>query len=363
MLLLQYWEDAAFAKENRDYGGPLRQDSLLALFVKHHAQFLFSGLSEITHSEIDRCTVWVSFGNLRHSPEEWDRMHEETKEVRKRGKVLQDNTHEAYCLEARSEWDIVNLHMGAYPGFPCPRYDPKAHPGDLKGKERFPTPNKLPQITPREYECNVARWNKRKEAIETEKLLPPGAGGNPTTKILDENDKKIRMIAFRKCRKSCERRKTEAKVRFEEPGTSARPALRVTPPTKAAPGMDRDAHGELLDYEDDIGEPPFDLMNDELPSTCASWDSELDGPSMDVTPSQESVLLANDPPRGPGMADADHVTRMLSGLSPDAFDVIAIELAKLHAQSTPTPPHPARRTIFEKVLGDLGPTVTKKKGN
>ena len=74
--------------EHGDYGGPLRKDSSLALFIKHHAQFLFGGLSEITHSEIDRCTVWVSFGNLRHSREEWDRMHEETKEACKRGKVL-----------------------------------------------------------------------------------------------------------------------------------------------------------------------------------------------------------------------------------------------------------------------------------
>ena len=114
MLLLQYWEDAAFAKENGDYGGPLRLDSSLALFVKQRAQFLFGGLSEITHSEIDRCTVWVGFGILCHSPEEWDCVIEETKEARKPGKVLQDNTREAYRLEARSEWDVVNLYMGAY---------------------------------------------------------------------------------------------------------------------------------------------------------------------------------------------------------------------------------------------------------
>ena len=249
VLLLQYWEDAAFAEENGDYVGPLRQDSSLAR-IKHRAQFLFGGLSEITHSEIDRCTVWVSFGNLRHSPEEWDRMYEETKEARKRGKVLQDNTREAYRLEARSEWDIVNMHMGAYPGFPCPRYDEKARPGDLKGKESFPTPAKLPQITPREYERNIAGWNKRKEAILSEKPLPPGAGGNPTTAFLDENDETICMMAFKRCRETCERRsrKTEAKVRFEEPGASATLVPRVTPPTETPAGVDRDEHRELLDY-------------------------------------------------------------------------------------------------------------------
>ena len=171
VLLLQYWEDAAFATEHGDYGGPLRQDSShrshqaieswdyhqhQALFVKHRALFLFGGLNEITHSEIDRCTAWVNFWHLRHSQEEWDLMHEDTKEACKRGKVFQDNTRESYRLEARSEWDIVNLHMGLYQGFPCPRYNEEAHPGDLKGKERFPTPEKLPQITHKEYECNVS---------------------------------------------------------------------------------------------------------------------------------------------------------------------------------------------------------------
>ena len=206
VLLLQYWEDAAFATEHGDYCGPLCQDSSLALFVKHRMLFLFGGLSKITHSEIDRCTVWVSFGNLCHSPEEWDRMHKETKEASKRGKVLQDNTREAYRIEAQSEWDIVSLHIGAYQRFPCPRYNEKARPGDLKGKERFPTPDKLPQIMPEEYERNIANWKQRKGAIVSEKPLPPGTGGNPTTQSLDENDERIRMMAFKKCRESRERR-------------------------------------------------------------------------------------------------------------------------------------------------------------
>ena len=292
-------------------------------------------------------------------------MIEETKEARKRGKVLQDNTREAYRLEARCEWDVVNLYMGSYQGFPCPRYDEKTRPGDLKGKERFPTPAALPQITPKQYQLNVAGWNERKEAITSEKPLPPGAGGNPTTASLDENDEKIRMLAFKRCHETRERlsRKTEAKVRFKEPGASATTVPQVTPPTETPSGVDRDEHGELLDYVDDIGEPPFDPMNDELPSIRASWDSELDGPSMDVTPSQESALLANDSLREPETADAENVSKMLVGLSPDALTAIAIQLANLRAQSTPTPPHPAGRTIFEKVLGDLGSTVTKKKGD
>ena len=118
VLLLQYWEDAAFAREHRDNGAPLRQDSLLALFVKHRALFLFGGLNEITHSEIDRGTAWVRFGELHHLQEEWNHMNDDTKEACKPGKVLQDNMLEAYRLEARAEWDVVNLHMGSYQGFP-----------------------------------------------------------------------------------------------------------------------------------------------------------------------------------------------------------------------------------------------------
>ena len=195
--------------------------------------------------------------------------------------------------------------------------------------------------------------------------MPPGAGGNPTTASLDENDEKVRMLAFKRCSESRERhsRKTETKVRFEEPGASATTAPQAALPTETPAGVDRDEHGELLDYVDDIRDEPFDPMNDELPSICSSWDSELDGPSMDVMPSQESTLLANDSPREPKMADAKNVSKMLVGLSPDALDTIAAQLAMLRAPSTPSPPNPTERTIFEKVLGDLGPTVTKKKGD
>ena len=264
VLLLQYLEDAAFATEHGDYVGPLCLDYSLALFVKHCALFLFGGLNEITHSEIDRCMAWVSFGNLCHSPEEWDCMHEDTKEARKWGKVLQDNTLEAYQLEAWSEWDIVNLHMGVYQGFPCPRYNEEALPGDLKGKEHFPMPDNLPQITPKECKRNVAGCKQRKETIVSGEPLPPGVGGNPTTQLFDENDEKIHMMAFKKCCESRERRsrKTEAKVKL---------------PTKTPASMERDEHRELLDYEDDLGEPPFDPMNDKLPLVATSWESELDG--------------------------------------------------------------------------------------
>ena len=144
----------------------------------------------------------------------------------------------------------------------------------------------------------------KKRQSHRKKPLPPGAGGNPTTASLDENDEKIHMLVFKRCRETRERRsrKTEAKVRFEEPGASATTAPQAAPPTETPAGVDRDEHGELLDYEDDIGEPPFDPMNDELPSIRASWDSELDGPSMDITPSQESALLANNSPRKPETA-------------------------------------------------------------
>ena len=151
VLVLQYWEDAAFAREHSNYGGPLRQDSKLALFVKHRALFLFGGLNEITHSEINDSSAWVCFGELCHSQEEWNHMIDDTREAHKQGQVLQDNTREVYQLEARAEWDAVNLHMGSYEGFPCPCYCDDSCPGDLKGKECFPTPKEPPMLTPAEY--------------------------------------------------------------------------------------------------------------------------------------------------------------------------------------------------------------------
>ena len=156
----------------------------------------------------------------------------------------------------------------------------------------------------------------------------------------------------------------EAKVRFEEPGASAAPRRGATPPAENPVSMERDETDEPLDYNDDLGEAPFDPMNDELPFVATSWDSELDGPSIDITPSQENVLLSDDLLIAPVATDAENVTRMLGGLSPDVLDAVAKELAKLHAKATPTPPHPGSgQTIFKRVSGDLGPTITKKKND
>ena len=194
----------------------------------------------------------------------------------------------------------------------------------------------------------------------------PGVGGNPTMEALDANNEKIRKLAFKECRESHRKcsSKAEAKVRFEEPGVTATPRRGPMPPAEQPIEMERDKNCELLDYDDDLVNAPFDPMNDELPAPAASWDSELDGPSMDVMQSQEHALLGDDLSTTPKAANAESVARMLGGLSPDALDTVAKELTRLLAQATPTPPHPeCKRSIFERVLGDLGTMVTKNKND
>ena len=71
VYLIQYWEDAAFSKQYRDYSGPLRPDANLSLFVRNHVLFLFGGLQEITPSEIDSRTPWCRNGNLRYGSAAW----------------------------------------------------------------------------------------------------------------------------------------------------------------------------------------------------------------------------------------------------------------------------------------------------
>ena len=153
-------------------------------------------------------------------------------------------------------------------------------------------------------------------------------------------------------------------MRFEEPGATATPRRGPAPPAEQPVEMERDENGELLYYDDDLGSAPFDPMNNELPAPAVSWDSELDDQSMDVTASQEHTLLSNNLPTAPKAADAENVTRMLGGLSPDALDTVAKVLGWLHAQATLIPPHQGwEASIFERVLGDLETTVTKKKNN
>ena len=365
VYLIQFWEDAAFSKQYGDYGGPLRPDANLSLFVRNRVLFLFGGLQEITPSEIDSKTPWCRNGDLRYDGTAWQGLMDKTSEARKAAGALISNAREAYRIEARHEWDTLNLYLGAYGRFPCPRFDENLRPGDLQSTERYPQPKPQPQLTAQQMQKNLKDWELRKEAATTEVPLPPGVGGNPTKRQLDDEDDKIREQAIEYCRRA-KKAKPRGKVSFKEPEPAAGAATDTPTVSTSVEGRDEDENGEQLDYYDDIGPAPYDPMDAE-----ASEDV-LRGPTMEVSSSQETELLDDLSGTAHGAVatepdtTATGVTKQLSRLTPEGLDAVAAELNRLRA-STPTSPECVSRQIvsnvFERVLGDLGPTVSKGSDN
>ena len=148
---------------------------------------------------------------------------------------------------------------------------------------------------------------------------------------LDDEDDKIREQAMEYCRK-VKKTKPRGKVSFKEPEPAARATADTPPASTSVEHKDEDEHGEQLDYYDDIGPAPYDPMD------ADASEDVLRGPTMEVSSSQETELL----------------------------DSVATELNRLRA-STPTSPESVSRQIvsnvFEWVLGDLGPTVSRGSDN
>ena len=239
MYLIQYWEDAAFSKQYGDYGGPLRPDANLSLFIRNRVLFLFGGLQEITPSEIDSRTPWCRNGGLRNGSTAWQDLIGKTSEAHKAADALISNAREAYRIEARHEWDTLNLYLGAYGRFPCPRFDKSLRPGDLQSTDRYPQPKPQPQLTAQRMQKNLKDWELRKEAATTKVPLPPGVGGNPTMRQLDDEDDKIREQAMEYCRK-VKKTKPRGKVSFKEPEPAAGATADTPPASTNVEDKDKD---------------------------------------------------------------------------------------------------------------------------
>ena len=167
------------------------------------------------------------------------------------------------------------------------------------------------------------------------------------------------------CRKA-KKAKPRGKVSFKEQEPAAGAAADTLPASASVENKEEDENGEQLDYYDDIGPAPYNPMD------ADTSEDVLGGPTIEVSSSQETELLDV-----PGSTErramateqditATGVTQQLSRLTPEGLDTVAAELNRLRA-STPTSPECVSRQIvsnvFERVLGDLGPTVSRGSDN
>ena len=221
---------------------------------------------------------------------------------------------------------------GCYGRFPCPRFDESLRPGDLQSTDRYPQPKPQPQLTAQWMQKNLKDWELRKEAATAKVPLPPGVGGNPTMRQLDDEEDKIREQAMEYCRK-VKKTKPRGKVSFKEPEPAAGATADMPPASTSVEDRDEDENGEQLDYYDDIGPAPYDPMD---------ADASEDVPGM--------ALLWKSPPH-----------KRPSYWMRWPLNSIACEC-----------PHQLRRRAYlvrlsrtssERVLGDLGPTVSQGSDN
>ena len=187
---------------------------------------------------------------------------------------------------------------------------------------------------------NLKDWELRKEAATTKVPLPPGVGGNPTMRQLDDEDDKIREQAMEYCRK-VKKTKPRGKVSFKEPEPAAGPTADTPPASTSVEDKDEDENGEQLDYYDDIGPAPYDPMD------ADASEDVLRGPTMEVSSSQETELLDEPGSTEQGAMATEQATgvaQQLSRLTPEGLDAVAAELNRLRA-STPTSPESVSRQI------------------
>ena len=116
--LLQYWYDASLVYT---YGGPVRQESKLMLFVFYRINAMLNpyGLYICLHEVMDN-TPWLSYYQACTQPEQCIADYESHLHMIKGLEVLWNWLRNCYLLEAMAEWRHLQLHGGSLDRLPFP---------------------------------------------------------------------------------------------------------------------------------------------------------------------------------------------------------------------------------------------------
>ena len=153
MHLLQYWYDASSVYT---YGGPVRQESKLMLFVFYRINAMLNpyGLYIHLHEVMDN-TPWLSYYQACTRPEQCIADYESHLHVIKGLELLRNWLRNHYLVEAMAEWRLLQLHGGSLDRLPFPRSYEDERPGNegpfygnrgIHPNEIEPTPENAPQV-------------------------------------------------------------------------------------------------------------------------------------------------------------------------------------------------------------------------
>ena len=119
MCLLQYWYDAGSVYT---YGGPVRQESKLMLYVFYRINAMLNpyGIFIRLHEVMDN-TPWLSYYQARTQPEQCIADYESHLHVIKGLEILWNWLSNCYLVEAMAEWRHLKLYGGSLDRLPFPR--------------------------------------------------------------------------------------------------------------------------------------------------------------------------------------------------------------------------------------------------
>ena len=153
MHLLQYWYDT---RSVYTYGGPVRQESKLMLFVFYRINAMLNphGLYIRLHEVMDN-TPWLSYYQACTQPEQHIADYEYHLHIIKGLELLWNWLRNHYLVEATAEWRNLQLHGGPLDRLPFPHSYEDEQPGNegpfyhsrgICPNEIEPTPENAPQV-------------------------------------------------------------------------------------------------------------------------------------------------------------------------------------------------------------------------
>ena len=171
MHLLQYWYDAGSVYT---YGGPVRQESKLMLFVFYRINAILNphGLYIHLHEVMDN-TPWLSYFQACTHLEQHIADYESHLHVIKGLELLQNWLRNCYLVEATTEWRHLQLHWGSLDRLPFPHsYEderpsnkgPFYHSRGIHPNEIEPTLENAPQVANTMLEALAHHNHQQSEA-------------------------------------------------------------------------------------------------------------------------------------------------------------------------------------------------------
>ena len=128
LVLLQYWKDA---NSPFTYGGPLRHDSNLLMYVYHHIKCLLQlGKIELHHYSVKSQTPWTSYTRTKYMPSQITKQRENHAAVVDKLQDLKNWLHQCYKAEADAEICEVEQCGGDIRKMSLPRVSTDLCPGN-----------------------------------------------------------------------------------------------------------------------------------------------------------------------------------------------------------------------------------------